>query len=143
MRITMYLFAIPVLLLLPMSLWAGCANQSIMSTSAISDTVKAEADCGAAIVYIVEEDMIFIEAQFTNSTMDEQPIRYKLRTEKAGKSGTSSNSQGGAEVVSTETTVTLSKVGLDYTNENRYAITLTILDKEGHTICEVSKTIGQ
>lgn len=143
MRKNMFVFALPLLMLMPIGLWAGCANTSNSTQTLGQDTVKSKTDCGASIVYTVEGDMIHIEAQFVNTAKQAQAIRYKLRTEKAGQSGTSSNSQGGAEVVSAGATVTLSKVSLDYAAKNTYAITLSILDKEGQTICEVSKYIGQ
>lgn len=118
----------------------GCEEQNERTTMTVS--ADSTEECGAAIVYTIEDDMISIQGTYKNSGSDAMPVRYKLITEKKGTSGTSSNSQGGSDMAQPGETLSLSKVGLDYHPDNHYEITLRILNDKGEVICETQQTIS-
>lgn len=117
----------------------GCTKEMASNTDVVSDT----SDCGAAIIYQVDGDLISIQGVYANTTKENTTIQYRLYTEKVGPSGTSNNRQGGKKVVEAESRMVLSSTKLDYSPDNTYNLKLQIMDGENNTICEVTKELSE
>lgn len=81
-------------------------------------------------------DIWKIVGVFTNNDEPKDSLHYKLKVERVGKSGKSSNSQGGHFDAKDSEEVTLSTVSINVAEGDTYNFDLTVYNKEDEIMCE-------
>jgi hypothetical protein len=99
---------------------------------------RAQAPCEVHLLVREQGTLLTVVGQCLNTSTQPLSLRYELKTDKNGPSGTARNSQSGRFTVAPQQRVTLSQQTLSVGAADSYQLQLRALDEQGRVVAQDS-----